>query len=57
MKRARLPGRDVHTYSGGELAEQDQEGGLEVVGLLGELLDGDAAVQELTLITVQVGDR
>ena len=41
---------------GGQLAEQDQVGRLEVVALLGQLLDGVAAVVQDALVAVDVGD-
>ena len=40
----------------GQLAEQDQVGGLEEVAVLGQLLDRVAAIEQDALVAVDVGD-
>ncbi|MDT4863357.1 hypothetical protein FQZ97_980580 [compost metagenome] len=40
----------------GQLAVEQQVAGVEVVAVGGELLDGVAAVQQLTLVAIDVGD-
>jgi len=39
-----------------QFAVEQQVAGLQVVGLLGQLLDGVAAVQQHALVTINVGD-
>ncbi len=51
-----LVGPRLQLVGGGQLAEQQQVGGLEEVALLGQLLDRVAPVHQDALVAVDVGD-